>query len=181
MSEHEKQLNGEYHNPEAPELKAMRTNSRKFIRAYNEEIDEFKRYEILKQWLNKVGEKCYIEQPFFCDYGCHLSLGNSVYMNSNCTVLDSAQVFIGDHTLIGTNIQICTPSHPLDPKERRTGVERAKPVNIGKDCWIGSSVTIIGGVSIGDGVTIGAGSVVTKDIPSNVVAVGNPCRIIKQL
>ena len=176
-----KQKNGEYYNPKSSVFVKLQDKSRTFMQKFNKEENKNKREKILKSWLKNVGENCYIEPSFFCDYGCNLTLGNNVYFNTGCTVLDSAEVEIGDFTMVGSGVQICTPQHPLDIEERRKDLERALPVKIGKDCWIGSGAIILAGVTIGDGTTIGAGSVVTKDIPSMSVAVGNPCKIIKNL
>ena len=176
-----KQKNGEYYIPGSQDFVKLQDKSRSFMRAFNSETDKNKRGEILKKWLKKVGDNCYIEPDFFCDFGCNLMLGNNVYFNTKCIVLDSADVEISDYTMIGSGVQICTPEHPLDIKARRKNLERALPVKIGKDCWIGSGAIILSGITIGDGTTIGAGSVVTKDIPPMSVAVGNPCRVIKSL
>ena len=176
-----KQQNGEYYIPSSEIFVKLQNKSRAFMCKFNNETDRKKRHKILKDWLKATGKACYIEPPFFCDFGCNLKLGNNVYFNTNCTVLDSAIVEVGDYTMIGSGVQICTPEHPLDAKERRKGLEKALPVKIGKDCWIGSGAIILSGVIIGDGTTIGAGSVVTKNIPSNCVAVGNPCKVIKNL
>ncbi len=175
-----KQQNGEYYIPSSEVFVKLQNKSRVFMRKFNNETNKNNRNKILKKWINKVGENCYIEPPFFCDFGCNLKLGNNVYFNTNCTVLDSAIVEIGDYTMIGSGVQICTPLHPLDAVERRKGLEKALSVTIGKDCWIGSGAIILPGVTIGDGTTIGAGSVVTKDIPENCVAVGNPCKVVKK-
>ena len=176
-----KQKNGEYYIPRSPVFVKLQDKSRVLMRKFNEEKDKNERKNILRKWLKNVGENCVIEPDFFCDFGCNLTLGNNVYFNTGCVVLDSADVEIGDFTMIGSRVQICTPEHPLDIEERRKDLERAFPVKIGKDCWIGSGAIILSGVTIGDGTTIGAGSVVTKDIPPMSVAVGNPCRVIKKL
>lgn len=175
-----KQQNGEYYIPSSEIFVKLQDKSRKFMRRFNAGADKKKRGKILEKWLKKVGQDCYIEPPFFCDFGCNLILGDNVYLNTGCTVLDSAEVEIGDYTMIGSGVQICTPTHPLDIEGRRKNLERALPVKIGKDCWIGSGAIILPGVEIGNGTVIGAGSVVTKNIPENCVAVGNPCKVIKK-
>ena len=177
----EKQQNGEYYISGAEIFVKLQDKSRKFMRKFNKETNKNKRNDILKKWLKETGENCYIEPPFFCDFGCNLKLGNKVYFNTGCIILDSAQVEIGDYTMIGSGVQICTPKHPLDIEGRRKNLEKAISIKIGKDCWIGSGAIILAGVKIGDGSIIGAGSVVTKDIPPNSVAVGNPCKIIKKI
>ena len=176
----EKQKNGEWYIPSAEVFVKLQNKSRKFMQEYNKESDKKKREEILKKWLGNIGENCYIEPPFFCDFGCNLKLGEKVYFNTTCIVLDSAEIEIGDYTMIGSGVQICTPEHPLSIEERRKDFERALPIKIGRDCWIGSGVIILPGVEIGDGTVIGAGSIVTKSVPSNCVAVGNPCKVIKK-
>jgi len=141
-----------------------------------------RRYRILKGLLGKTADDEFIiNQPFFCDYGRQISIGKRFFANFNLTILDEASVTFGDDCFIGPNVSIYTACHSTDPIERNTRNEWAKPVKIGNNVWIGGSVTILPGVTVGDNVTIGAGSVVTKDIPDNVVAAGNPCKVIKQL
>lgn len=120
-------------------------------------------------------------QPFLCDYGCNITVGENFFANFNLTILDEAPVTMGDNVFIGPNVGIYTACHPLDPAERNMGIEWCEPVTIGDNCWIGGGVTILPGVTIGSNVTIGGGSVVSRDIPDNCVAVGNPCRVIKTL
>ena len=144
--------------------------------------DAATRLEILKELLGHIGDDdIIINQPFYCDYGKQISVGKRFFANFHFTVLDEAPVTIGDDCFIGPNVSIYTACHSTDPIERNTRQEWAEPVTIGNNVWIGGSATILPGVTIGDNVTIGAGSVVTNDIPSNVVAVGNPCRVIKRL
>ena len=138
--------------------------------------------ELLKRLLGHIGDDhIIINQPFLCDYGQQISVGKRFFANFNLTVLDEACVTIGDDCFIGPNVSIYTACHSTDPVERNSRREWALPVTIGNNVWIGGSVTILPGVTIGDNVTIGAGSVVTRDIPSNVIAVGNPCKVIKSL
>ena len=140
------------------------------------------RFKILKNLIGKMADdNALIIQPFFCDYGKHICLGKRFFANFNFTVLDEAYVTIGDDCFIGPNVSIYTACHSTNPVERNSRKEWALPVTIGNNVWIGGSVTILPGVTIGDNVTIGAGSVVVKDIPSNVIAVGNPCRVIRGL
>jgi maltose O-acetyltransferase len=136
---------------------------------------------LLKDLLGKTGEDFTINQPFYCDYGCNIEVGERFFANFNFTVLDEAMVRIGDDVFIGPNVSIYTACHSTDPVKRNSRQEWAEPVTIGNNCWIGGSVVILPGVTIGDNVTIGAGSVVTKDIPSNTVAVGNPCKVVKHI
>ena len=137
--------------------------------------------EILHSLLGSHGEHFQFNQPFRCDYGENIHIGDFFFANFNLTVLDEAEVRIGHHCFIGPNVSIYTACHPLDTEDRNKALEWAEPVTIGDNVWIGGSVTICPGVSIGDNVVIGAGSTVVKDIPSNVVAAGNPARIIKHL
>ena len=137
--------------------------------------------EILHQLLGGHGERFHINQPFRCDYGCNIFIGEDFFANFNLTILDEAYVTIGDHAFIGPNVSIYTACHPLEANERNTGDEWALPVTIGDNVWIGGSATILPGVTIGNNSVIGAGSVVTHDILANVVAAGNPARIIRRL
>lgn len=154
------------------------------IYAYNmlKPSDNDARLAILKELLGYIADdNIIINQPFYCDYGKQISIGKRFFANFNFTVLDEAPVSIGNDCFIGPNVSIYTACHNTDPVERNSRREWAEPVRIGNNVWIGGSVTILPGVTIGDNVTIGAGSVVTKDIPSNVVAAGNPCRVIKSI
>lgn len=131
--------------------------------------------------MPKAGAELWVQPPFYCDYGTNIIAGDNVFFNFNCVVLDVNQVKIGSRTLFGPNVQIYTATHPINYKERATGLEFAKPITIGEDVWIGGSVIICPGVTIGHRTVIGAGSVVTKDIPSDVFAAGNPCKVIREL
>ena len=139
------------------------------------------RNELLRGLLGRSDGDTFINQPFYCDYGCNISVGKRFFANFNFTVLDEAPVTIGDDCFIGPNVSIYTACHSTDPEERNSRREWAKPVTIGDNVWIGGSVTILPGVTIGSNVTIGAGSVVVKDIPDGCVAVGNPCKVVKYL
>ena len=181
MEEYKKMLVGEEYNPMTPYLISLRDKTRGLISDFNQEKDEKKRLEILKSVVGKMGEGCYITPNVFFDYGCNTELGNRVYFNANCVILDCAKVTIGDDTFVGPNAQFYTPIHPLDFKTRNSFIETAKPITIGKNCWLGGSVVVLPGVTIGDGCVIGAGAVVTKDIPENSLAVGNPAKVIKTI
>ena len=184
MTEKEKMLAGEIYNATDPELLRELLETRERIHDYNalRPSETSKMKSILKKLLQHVGDdEIIINQPFRCDYGRQISVGKRFFANFNFTVLDEACVTIGDDCFIGPNVSIYTACHSTDPIERNTRQEWAKPVNIGNTVWIGGSVTILPGVKIGDNVTIGAGSVVIRDIPSNTVAVGNPCKVIKKL
>jgi len=184
MTEKEKMLAGlPYSAVDAQLLKEL-NECKDVIHRYNGLLPSMmaERTSLLKELLGHVGDDgILINQPFYCDYGKHISVGKRFFANFNFTVLDEARVTIGDDCFVGPNVSIYTACHSTDPVERNTRREWALPVTIGNNVWIGGSVTILAGVTIGDNVTIGAGSVVTKDIPSNVVAVGNPCRAIKSI
>ena len=135
----------------------------------------------MKQLIPGAGSELSLQPPFYCDYGTNIKIGDKVYFNFNCVVLDVAQVTIGSRTMFGPNVQIYTATHPMNYKERTSGVEYAKPIIIGADVWIGGSAVICPGVEIGDRTVIGAGSVVTKNIPADVFAAGNPCKVIRSL
>lgn len=137
--------------------------------------------KIVKEMLGKSGKNTFINPPFFCDYGKHIEVGDNFFANYNCTILDVAKVKIGDNVMLAPNVAIYTAGHPIHPEARNSMYEYGISVTIGNNVWIGGNVVISPGVTIGDNVVIGAGSVVTKDIPSNVVAVGNPCRVLKEI
>ncbi len=141
-----------------------------------------KREELLKKMFAEIGDECYIEPPLRSNWGGHhVHFGNKVYANFNLTLVDDTHIYVGDCTMFGPNVTIATAGHPILPELREQGYQYNAPVHIGKNCWIGAGAIILPGVTIGDNVVIGAGSVVTKDIPSNVVAVGNPCRIMREI
>ncbi|HOI26689.1 MAG TPA: sugar O-acetyltransferase [Paludibacteraceae bacterium] len=136
---------------------------------------------LIKKLLGNVSEGFYITPPFWCDYGYNIEIGKNFYTNHNCVILDAAKVQFGDNVFIGPNCIFSTSGHPIDSARRNQGIEYAYPITVGNDVWFGANVTVLPGVSIGDNVVIGAGSVVTKDIPSGVIAVGNPCRILRKI
>ena len=141
-----------------------------------------KRTELLKKMFAEIGEGCYIEPPFHANWGGHnVHFGSHVYANFNLTVVDDTHIYVGDHTMIGPNVTIATGGHPVLPALRERGMQYNMPVRIGKNCWIGAGALVMPGVTIGDNSIIGAGSVVTRDIPANVVAVGNPCRVMREI
>ena len=139
------------------------------------------RKEVMKKILGKVGGEFLIEQPFICDYGYNIEIGKNFYSNHNLTILDANKVEFGDNVFIGPNCGFYTAGHPLDYKTRNKGLEYAKPIKVGNNVWFGGNVTVLPGVEIGDNSVIGAGSVVTKDIQENSIAVGNPCKVIKKI
>ena len=141
-----------------------------------------KRAEMLRKMLGDCGEGVYIEAPFYSNFGGHhCHFGRMVYANYGLTCVDDTHIYIGDYTMLGPNVTIATAGHPIQPELRKRGLQYNMPVHIGENCWIGAGAIIMPGVTIGDNVVIGAGSIVTKDIPSNVVAVGNPCRIMREV
>lgn len=176
-------LAGELYSGWDAELTAARSRARRLLRLYNDTLmdDEDARKQLLDQLIGKRGTGCYIEPPFHCDYGTFITLGERVYMNFQCVILDCNQITIGDDVSFGPNVHIYAATHPLDADERIKGPELARPVTIGAKTWVGGGAIIVAGVTIGEGVTIGAGSVVTKDIPPYVLAAGNPCRVIRSL
>ena len=179
----QKMLAGEIYNPDDPELHADSHACKVWMQRYNAALAETPaiRRELLRERLAAVGEGAVIRPPFHCDYGLHISLGAHVFLNFGCVILDCAPVSIGDRTQIGPGVQILTPDHPREPGPREAGLEFARPIRIGRNVWIGGGAILLPGITVGDHAIIGAGSVVTRDVPSDVVAVGNPCRIIRQL
>lgn len=165
------------------ELVALRHQARRLLARYQDTdpADTNKRYALLKELLGNVGKAVEIEPPFFCDYGSNISLGENFYANFNCVILDPAAVTIGNNVFMGPGVHIYTAYHPVNPEERNSGYESASPITIGDNVWIGGGVIIQPGVRIGENTTIGAGSIVTKNIPANVVAAGVPCRVIRAL
>ena len=184
MTEKEKMLAGEYYSALDPELISELNAVKDIIHEYNllRPSDLERRREMLLSLLGHVADdKVFINQPFYCDYGKQISVGRRFFANFNLTILDEAPVTFGDDCFIGPNVSIYTACHSTDPDERNSRREWARPVSIGNNMWIGGTVVILPGVTIGDNVTIGAGSVVVHDIPSNSIAVGNPCRVVKSI
>ena len=184
MTEKEKMLSGMVYSAIDDQLLKELNEVKEIIHEYNalKPSQTLRRFQILKDLLGHVADdEIIVNQPFYCDYGKQIRVGKRFFANFNLTVLDEARVTIGDDCFIGPNVSIYTACHSTDPVERNTRREWAEPVTIGDNVWIGGSVTILPGVTIGSNVTIGAGSVVTRDIPDNVVAVGSPCKVIKNL
>ncbi len=189
MTEKEKMLVGKIYDPSDKELISLRTKAHKLCLEYNQLLENDKRRrEILKEL--GINSNAYLQGPIQFDYGCFTSIGNNTYANFNFTCLDCCPVKIGDNVFFGPNVSILTPVHPLRFQDRNsylksdgtlTDKEYAKPITIGNNCWIAGNVTICGGVTIGDGCVIGAGSVVTRDIPANSLALGVPCRVIREI
>jgi maltose O-acetyltransferase len=179
-SEWEKMIAEELYDPNDQELVRLRVETRDLLRLFNNADDPDERARTLTKLIPNAGPELYIEPPFRCDYGRNIKLGRKVYFNFDCVILDVAEVTIGDYCLFAPSVHIYTATHPLDYELRRSK-EFAKRVRIGSDVWVGGQVVILPGVTIGDRAVIGAGSVVTKDVPADVVAAGNPCRVIKSL
>lgn len=181
-TEYEKMLLGELYDAGDPELLSMRIRVRELLQVYNQSpYNREKRSGLLNKVLGKMGSSIDIQAPFFCDYGCHIEVGNNFFANFNCVFLDCNYIRIGDNVFLGPAVHIYAAHHPVMAAERIKGPELATAVSIGNNVWIGGGSIICSGVTIGDNTTIGAGSVVVHDIPANVVAVGNPCRVIKKL
>jgi len=181
-SEKEKMLAEELYFAGDAKLEKDRIAARKFFTEYNstEPAENERRLGLLKKILKFKGD-ILIEPPFYCDYGFNIEVGENFYANFSCIFLDTNKIIIGDNVMFGPNVQIYTAAHPLNAKERIKGLELAKPITIGDNVWIGGGAIVCPGVTIGDNTTIGAGSVVTKDIPDNKVAAGNPCKTIRNL
>ena len=181
-TERKRMLAGELYDPFDPELVAARVRARDLCQALNAtgEAQQEERRRILRELFGAGGDSVWMQPPFFCDYGSNIELGERVYFNFNCVVLDVCKVKIGDFTLFGPAVQIYTPLHPLNAELRRKE-ELGKPVEIGADVWVGGGALILPGVKIGSRAVIGAGSVVTRDVPEGVFAAGNPCRVIREI
>lgn len=183
LSEKEKMLSGQVYNACDPDLVRELNEVKTLCQQYNHLLptDFESRKRMIRLLLGQSDDDTFINQPFYCDYGKHIRVGKRFFANFCLTILDEALVTFGDDCFVGPNVSIYTACHSTDPVERNTRKEWAKPVSIGNNVWLGGSVTILPGVSIGDNCTVGAGSVVTRDIPANSVAVGNPAHVIKQL
>ena len=184
MTEREKIHSGKIYWPNDPTILEEQL-------AYLDLMDEYnrtprrlqtERAEMLKKLFAEVGENCYIESPYFANWGGHhVHLGSNIYANAGLKLVDDTHIYIGDCTMLGPNVVIATAGHPIDPELRKRGLQYNLPVHIGRNCWLGAGVIVMPGITIGDNTVIGAGSVVTKDIPSGVVAVGNPCKVLRQV
>ena len=184
MTEKEKLHSGDIYFPGDPEIHAEQTACQEKLYDFNRtrpgELE--KRTAMLRDMFTEIGEGCYIEPPLHANFGGHfVHFGKWIYANYNLTLVDDTHIYVGDNTMFGPNVTIATAGHPIDPELRARGLQYNMPVRIGKNCWLGAGVIVMPGVTIGDNVVIGAGSVVTKDIPSNVVAVGNPCRVLREV
>ncbi len=180
-SEKEKMLFGELYRASDPELVRDRRRCRSLLHAFNTQPDEEQRLAVLRDLLGRIGTGSFVQPPFACDYGYNVQVGDDVFINFNAVILDCAPVTIGDGTQIASGVQLLAADHPRDPDLRRDLLELARPVSIGSNVWIGAAAIVLPGVSVGDDSIIGAGSVVTRDIPAGVVAIGNPCRVVRKL
>lgn len=184
MTEFEKMEQGLIYDCSADEIMSVQTNCVKHMKEYNTLGlgDEKRMEELLHEMLAEVGEGTYIQPPFYANWGgAHIHLGEWVYVNFNGTFVDDGHIYIGDKTMIGPNVTIATAGHPILPELREEGLQYNVDVHIGRNVWIGAGAVILPGVNIGDNTVIGAGAIVTKDIPSNVVAYGNPCRVVREI
>lgn len=174
---------GQLYRCNSPELFEKQMELRDLIHQYNQTLpsNAEAHQALMTQIFAKVGENCFFEPPFSANWGCFTHLGNNVYANFNLTLVDDTHIYIGDNTMIGPNVTICTAAHPIHPELRRQAAQYNKPVTIGKNVWIGAGSIVLPGVTIGENTVIGAGSLVTHDIPANVVAYGSPCRVIRPI
>ena len=181
-TETEKMLAGEIYDPMQKEIVAMRQRAHRLSKEYNEclETDE-KREQILDELMPNRGKNVYLQSPVQFDYGRFTQMGDNTYANFNFTIVDDGDIYVGDKVMFGPNVTIATANHPVNPELRETAMQYNKPVHIGENVWVGAGVTIVPGVTIGKNSVIGAGSVVVKDIPDNVVAVGNPCHVLREI
>ena len=182
-TEKEKMLSGQMYDATDPQLRAEHRRARDLCKTLNDSHDNEQelRERIIRELFGRAGDAIWIETPFYCDYGANITLGNRVFFNYNCVILDPASVIIGNDVLFGPAVQVYTATHPISASKRRSWRESAQPVEIGSDVWVGGGAIICPGVHIGSRSVIGAGSVVTNDIPEDVFAAGNPCRRIRHL
>ncbi|KYK76310.1 sugar O-acetyltransferase [Aggregatibacter actinomycetemcomitans] len=184
VSEKEKMLRGLAHQPYTDELVAMRLRAKELLYQFNiltRPSDKAEKVRLILALFGKADATTHVNAPFYCDYGSNIKVGKNFFANYHCTILDNAPVTIGDDVMFAPNVSLYAVGHPLDPELRLAGWEQALPITIGNNVWLGGNVVVLGGVTIGDNVVIAAGSLVTKDIPANTVAVGSPCRVVRQV
>lgn len=184
MNNREKMLTGDLYLPDGDDVMNDQLLCMEKLYDYNatRPLEGKKRTQLLKEMFAEIGEDCYIEPPLHANWGGHhVHFGKRVYANFNLTLVDDSHIYIGDYTMIGPNVTIASAGHPILPELREKNYQYNIPVHIGKNCWLGAGVIVLPGVTIGDNTVIGAGSIVTKDIPSNVVAVGNPCKVLREI
>ena len=173
---------GKLYDPNNGEILKEQAKRLKKLRSFNKVFNIGKRTKMLKDMFDEFGEGCYIEPPFYANWaGKHIRFGKNVYANFNLTCVDDTYITVGDYTMIGPNVTITTAAHPVLPSLREKAYQYNAPVNIGRNCWLGAGVTVLAGVTIGDNTVVGAGSVVNKDLPANVVAVGVPCKVLREI
>jgi len=182
-TEREKMVVGELYRPADPELVSLRRNARRLCREFNAttEDEPDRRAALLRELFGRLGERFEVEPDFRCDYGFNIRAGENLYMNFGCIILDVAPVRIGTNAFFGPGVHAYTATHPLDPVERASGVELARPITIGDDVWIGGHATVCPGVTIGDEAVVGAGSVVSRDVPARAIVAGNPARVLRMI
>lgn len=182
-SQKERMLSGDLYIADDPELAKDFHKAKRLLREYNQttEYQEADRQTILKDLFKQSGKKIHIEPPFHTDYGCNTVIGENFYSNYDCIILDIANVKIGDNVMFGPRVGLYTAGHPIDAVIRNEHYEYGKPITIGNNVWVGGNVVFNPGVTVGDNVVIGSGSIVTKDIPSSVIAVGNPCKVLREI
>lgn len=180
-SEKDKMLSGQLYDSRDPELIKERHKARHATKAINNAFSIKERMHLFRQSVGACGEEVFIEPDIHFDYGYNITIGDHFYANFNATMLDVAKITIGNHVLLGPNVQLITATHPLNPKTRAAGLELGYPITIGNHVWIGAGAIILPGITIGDNVVVGAGSVITKDVPANQVVAGNPARYIKDV
>lgn len=183
MTEKEKMLSGQPCNAHDPETEKLKKEAQTLVYTYNQTkpIDTELRASILQKLFGSWNNLVWIEPSFHCDFGFNIHFEGMAFINYNCTMLDTAPIYIGDNAFIGPGTCFACPAHALLPRERSAGICRSTPICLEKDVWIGANCTILGGVTIGEGSVIGAGSVVTKNIPPGVTAAGNPCKVLRQI
>lgn len=184
MSNREKMLTGDLYLPDGDDVMKDQLLCLEKLYDYNatRPLEGEKRFQLLKEMFAEIGEDSYIEPPLHANWGGHhVHFGKRVYANFNLTLVDDSHIYVGDYTMIGPNVTIATAGHPILPELREKNYQYNIPVHIGKNCWLGAGVVVLPGVTIGDNTVIGAGSIVTKDIPANVVAVGNPCKVLREI
>lgn len=183
MREKQRMLSGKLYIAKDEELAKENKKGKIITRLFNNSLEEEQEYrkELLKDLFAETGENIYIEPPFRCDYGCNIYIGENFYANFDCIILDVCNVRIGDNVLFGPRVNIFAASHPIDASVRNSGLEYGKEVKIGNSVWVGGNTVINPGITIGDNVIIGSGSVVTKDVQSNVIVAGNPARVIRKI
>ena len=179
----ERMLAGDLYIADDPESGRLAQRAVRLADAYHRAAveDEAAARPLLEEMIGELGQDAFVKPPLFVDYGEHISIGARTFVNYNLTALDVARITIGEDCLLGPNVQLLTPTHPIDPRPRRDKLEAARPITIGDNVWLGGGVIVCPGVTIGDNSVVGAGSVVTRDIPANVVAVGNPARVLREI